>query len=152
MLDLQEISDRLELMDLMARYSHAVDTRAYGDFEEIFTPDAVIDYTAFGGPRGSVPEIQAYLAETLAPFPTFQHLIANPMLRIDGDTASGRTMCFNPMGVARAEGESGEPRMFFCGLWYLDRFERTPDGWRIAERSEEKSWTHNMGKAFGGRD
>lgn len=146
MLDQQEISDRLELIDLMVRYSHAVDTRAWDDFDEIFTEDAVIDYTAFGGPRGSVSEIKAYLAETLAAFPTFQHLVSNPMLDIDGDVATGRTMCFNPMGVARPD--SGDPRMFFCGLWYLDQFVRTGAGWRIRERSEEKSWIHNLGKAF----
>jgi len=151
MLELQEISDRLELMDLMVRYAHAVDNRSWDDFDQIFTPDAAIDYTVFGGPRGTVVEIKAYLAETLSAFPAFQHLVANPELRIDGDSATGRTMCFNPMGVARPEGE-GEPRMFFCGLWYLDSFVRTADGWRIHERVEEKSWTHNMGRAFGGRD
>jgi hypothetical protein len=150
MLDQQEISDRLELMDLMARYSHAVDTRAWDDFDVIFTPDATIDYTAFGGPRGSLAEIKDYLSSTLSAFPGSQHLIANPLLAIDGDSATGRTMCFNPMVVARPEGDPGEPRVFFCGLWYLDRFVRTPDGWRIAERSEEKSWTHNMGRAFAG--
>ena len=94
-------------------------------------------------------EIKAYLAETLAAFPAFQHLVSNPMLDIDGDTATGRTMCFNPMGVARPDGQPGEPRMFFCGLWYLDHFVRTSEGWRISERFEEKSWTHNMGRAFG---
>jgi len=151
MLDLQEISDRLELMDLMVRYSHAVDTRSWDDFDDIFTEDAVIDYTAFGGPRGSVDEIKAYLAETLATFPAFQHLVSNPMLDIVGDVATGRTMCFNPMGVSRPDGETGEPRVFFCGLWYLDQFVRTGDGWRIRERFEEKSWTHNMGRAFGGK-
>ena len=150
MLDQQEISDRLELIDLMVRYAHAVDTRAWDDFDDIFTPDATIDYTAFGGPRGTVPEIKAYLAETLAAFPAFQHLVSNPMLEIDGDAATGRTMCFNPMAVARPEGDEGGPRMFFCGRWYLDRFVRTAGGWRIAERSEEKSWTHNMARAFGG--
>jgi hypothetical protein len=151
MLDQQEISDRLELIDLMVRYSHAVDTRSWDDFDDIFTEDATIDYTAFGGPRGTVGEIKAYLAETLAAFPAFQHLVSNPMLQIDGDVATGRTMCFNPMGVARPDGEAGEPRMFFCGLWYLDQFVRTGAGWRINERFEEKSWTHNMGRAFGGK-
>jgi hypothetical protein len=152
MLELQEISDRLELMDLMVRYSHAVDNRSWTDFDDIFTADAVIDYTAFGGPRGTVAETKTYLEETMAGFPAFQHLLANPELRIDGDRATGRTMCFNPMGVARPDGERGEPRVFFCGLWYLDSFVRTADGWRIAARAEEKSWTHNMGRAFGGRD
>lgn len=151
MLSQQEISDRLELMDLMVRYSHAVDTRSWNTFDELFTADATIDYTAFGGPSGTVGEIKDYLASTLATFPAFQHLVSNPMLTIDGDAATGRTMCFNPMAVSRPEGEAGENKVFFCGLWYLDRFVRTTDGWRIAERSEEKSWVHNMGAAFGGR-
>jgi hypothetical protein len=145
------MSDRFELTDLLIAYSHAVDTSDWDRFDELFTADATIDYTAFGGPRGTVGETKAFLASTMPGFPAFQHLVANPMLRIDGDTATGRTMCFNPMAVARPEGESGEPRVFFCGLWYLDRFVRTPDGWRISERSEEKSWVHNMGPAFGGR-
>ena len=149
-MDLQEISDRLELMDLMVRYSHAIDTRRWDELDDVFTPDAHIDYTAFGGPEGSLAEIKEFLSSTLSGFPAYQHLLANPELRIDGDAATGRTMCFNPMGVARPEGESGEPRLFFCGLWYLDTFRRTEDGWRIATRSEEKSWVHNMGPAFGG--
>ena len=151
MLSQQEISDRLELMDLMVRYSDAVDTRSWDTFDDLFTPDATIDYTAFDGPRGTVAEIKEYLASVLPTFPAFQHMVSNPMLAIDGDTATGRTMCFNPMAVSRPEGDAGENRVFFCGLWYLDRFVRTADGWRIADRSEEKSWVHNMGPAFGGR-
>ena len=54
MLDLKEISDRLELMDLMVRYSHAIDTRSWDELDDVFTPDAVIDYTAFGGPLDDV--------------------------------------------------------------------------------------------------
>ena len=152
MLSQQEISDRLELMDLMVRYAHAVDTRSWDDFDHLFTPDAIIDYTAFGGSKGTLSETKAYLASVMPGFPGSQHLIANPLLTIDGDSATGRTMCFNPMAVARPEDDPGENRVFFCGLWYLDTFRRTADGWRIASRSEEKSWVHNMGRAFGGKD
>ncbi|NLA37333.1 MAG: nuclear transport factor 2 family protein, partial [Actinobacteria bacterium] len=59
MLELQEISDRLELIDLMVRYAHCVDTRNWAEFPGLFTPDAHIDYTAFGGPAGPVGEIAA---------------------------------------------------------------------------------------------
>jgi hypothetical protein len=150
MLSPQEMSDRFELMDLAVRYSHAVDTRSWDDYEALFTPDATVDYTAFGGPAGSVAEIRAWLEETMVGFVGSQHLVANPLLEVAGDTATGRTMCFNPMVVPRPEGDPGEPRVFFCGLWYLDRYVRTPEGWRIASREEEKSWAHNMGPAFGG--
>ncbi|MEI7591625.1 MAG: nuclear transport factor 2 family protein [Actinomycetes bacterium] len=152
MLSQQEISDRFELMDLLIKYSDAVDTRNWGAFDEIFTIDAIIDYSAFGGSIGTVAETKDYLASVMPDFPAFQHLVSNPLLVIDGDTASGRTMCFNPMAVARAADDPGEPRVFFCGLWYLDQFVRTDQGWRISARSEEKSWVHNMGPAFGGKN
>lgn len=135
MLSLQEISDRMEITDLMVRYSHAVDTRQWDQLAEIFTPDAVIDYTAMGGPSGGVDEIIAFLGTTMPNFPAFQHLLANSSIVVEGDTATARTMCHNPMALP-----GGNDRMMFCGLWYLDRFERTDGAWRIAERREEKSY------------
>ncbi len=47
MLSQQEISDRLELQDVVHAYSHAVDARDWDALDEVFVPDAVIDY-----PRG----------------------------------------------------------------------------------------------------
>lgn len=95
----------------------------------------VIDYTAVGGPRGGVAEITAFLSATMPNFPAFQHLLANSSIVVDGDSATARTMCHNPMALP---GENA--RMMFCGLWYLDRFERIEGAWRIAERVDEKSY------------
>ena len=44
MLPLQEISDRIEIDDLFARYCHAIDERDWDALDDIFTPDARIDY------------------------------------------------------------------------------------------------------------
>jgi hypothetical protein len=30
------------------------------------------------------------------------------------------------------------------GLWYLDDFACTPDGWRIAARRQQKGYLHNL--------
>jgi len=51
MLSLQEISDRLEIQDLFTAHSHAIDRRDWDALDRIFTPDAVIDYTAPTGWR-----------------------------------------------------------------------------------------------------
>lgn len=141
MLSLQEISDRLEIQDLLVRYSHAVDTRQWDALDEVFTPDAVIDYTAMGGVRGSVEEIKEFLASALAGFPAFQHLIANSSVSVDGDTASGRTMCHNPV-VLPGGGGDGSGGVLYCGLWYRDTFARVDGAWRIQERVEEKSYMY----------
>lgn len=144
MLSQQEISDRLEIEDLIASYSHALDGRDWESFDEIFTPDAVIDYTVMGGPRfeGDLPAVKAYLAETMQLMVTYQHLVASSRIRVDGDTAKVRTICFNPMVLNM--GPDKDPRVFFVGLWYRDTCIRTEAGWRISERVEELSYFYNF--------
>jgi len=141
MLSLQEISDRLEIQDLLARYSYAIDERNWDGLDAVFTPDAVIDYTETGGARGSVAQIKAWLPVALERFPKFQHMVATTKLELQGDKARSRTCLFNPM-VYRAE--DGAESVFFIGLWYRDTLVRTPDGWRIAERYEEMGYAHNV--------
>ncbi|MBU6393012.1 MAG: nuclear transport factor 2 family protein [Sphingomonadales bacterium] len=141
MLSLQEISDRIEIQDLFARYSFAIDERDWDALDTIFTPDAKIDYSETGGASGSLAEIKAWLPDALARFPMFQHLAATTKLVLDGDSATSRTILFNPMTYRP---EQGPDQVFFIGLWYRDRLVRTPDGWRIAERYEEMGWSHNV--------
>jgi SnoaL-like domain len=141
MLSLQEISDRLEIQDLMVRYSHAVDTRQWDALDEVFTEDALIDYTAMGGIRGNLEEIKEFLASAMAGFPAFQHLIANMSVTVDGDTATGRTMCHNPL-VLPGERSADNGGVLYCGLWYHDTFVRVDGAWRIKERVEEKSYMY----------
>ncbi|MCP3735908.1 nuclear transport factor 2 family protein [Sphingomonas sp. RP10(2022)] len=138
---LQEIGDRLEIQDLLARYSFAIDDRDWEALDSIFTADARIDYTQTGGAVGSLAQVKAWLPLALERFSRFQHLVATSTLDLAGDRASGRTILFNPM-VYR--GADGVEQTFFIGLWYRDVFVRTTDGWRIAERVEEMSWSHNV--------
>ncbi len=132
-LSLQEVSDRLEIQDLLVDYSHAIDTRDWDALDDVFTPDAFIDYSAFGGSTGDLATTKEFLASALAGFPGFQHMVATSKVTVDGDTALGRTICHNPMVMA-------DGNVFWCGLWYVDDFVRTPDGWRIRRRVEEKSY------------
>jgi ketosteroid isomerase-like protein len=145
-LSLQQVSDRLELEDLVHAYSHAVDARDWDALDALFTADAVVDYTEMGGPRGDLASTKAFLAQVMPLMTTTQHLVATSRFAVDGDAATGRSICFNPMGVA----VDGRPHTFFCGLWYRDRFVRTADGWRFAERYEERSYVHNPPPGFPG--
>ncbi len=137
MLSIQEMSDRLEIQDLMVHYSHAVDTRDWDRLDEIFTADAFIDYTAMGGPAGDLAATKKFLADVMPNFLAFQHLISNSSIIVDGDVATARTMCHNPMTVAGADGRE---QLMLCGLWYLDTFVRVDGRWRIQRRVEEKGY------------
>ena len=143
MLSLAEISDRLEIQQLLTDYSTAIDQRRFDDLDRIFTPDAYIDYRAMGGIDGPYPQVKAWLAEVLPNFPAYYHLIGNFDIRLAGDTATGRTMCFNPMQLSAgsgAPGSQGSPgsQILFCALWYDDEFVRTAHGWRLTRRVETK--------------
>jgi hypothetical protein len=144
MLSQQELSDRFEIQDLVFHYSHLIDTKDIERLrEDIFTADVHIDYSAFGGSVGNLEETLAFLTASLTTgmFPHSQHLNANVQVQLQGDSATGRVMCFNPMEMSLGEGKL---HTFFLGLWYLDEYRRTDKGWRIARREEVKSWTFNL--------
>lgn len=138
---LGELSDQAELQKLVVAYSYAIDEREWDKLDAIFTPGAHIDYTAMGGIKGDYATVKAWLGPALSHFPDFMHMIGNTLFEVDGDEASGKVACFNPMVVPKPE--SGNETMFL-GLWYLDRYQRTPQGWRISERVERKSYEFNM--------
>ncbi|HWH29042.1 MAG TPA: nuclear transport factor 2 family protein [Mycobacteriales bacterium] len=140
MLPLQEISDRLEIGDLVARYSTFIDGRRWDELDALFTDDAVLDYTATGAIRGSLPELQAFFAEMLPAFLATQHLTGASTVVVDGDRATATTPCFNPMVV-------NEQQVFFVGLWYDDVLVRSPDGWRFAERTQRRAYVHEPARS-----
>jgi len=141
----QEISDRMEINNLLIDYCSAVDAREIDAFDTIFTPDAFIDYTALGGIKGNLEEVKEYLKRVLPHFPASQHMIANSRVWLDGDTARARTMCHNPMVMVVPE--SGE-QVAFYGLWYIDQLVRTDAGWRIRRRVEERGYDFNVPAQF----
>lgn len=144
MLSQQELSDRFEIQDLVFYYAHLIDSKSFDTLREaVFTADAHIDYSAMGGSVGNLEETITFLKASVtdAAFPNTQHLNANVQVTLQGDEAVGRVMCFNPMEMRI--GEAGT-QTFFLGLWYVDGYRRTDQGWRIASRAEEKSWVFNL--------
>ena len=80
------------------------------------------------------------MKEALPAFSNTQHLNANIQIRVDGDRATGRVMCFNPMEMPLGE----ESQVFMLGLWYVDEYRRGDNGWQISSRREERSWVFNV--------
>lgn len=143
MLSQQQLSDRFEIQDLVFHYADLIDSKRFDELRDtVFSEDAHIDYSVFGGSVGDVEETIGFLkaAVTDELFPNSQHLNANVQVTLSGDTASGRVMCFNPMEMAMPDGST---QTYFLGLWYVDEYRRTVQGWRIARREEVKSWVFN---------
>lgn len=144
----QEMSDRWELQDLCFQYAHLVDSKNFDELRKVFTEDAHVDYSVYGGSVGSLEDTIAFLKKAVSDevFPNSQHLNANVQITVDGDSGTGRVMCYNPMELALPEGGT---QTFMLGLWYVDEYRRTADGWRISRRVEEKSWVFNAPDSMG---
>jgi len=134
-LTLQEVSDRIEINDLLVRYAKAIDTKDWALLDTCFLPDAHVDYVSSGGVAGPYPEVRAWLEKALAIFPVTVHAISNSEIDLDGDRATGRTIVSNPMQLPAGDGGKG-PQFTVYAL-YHDEIVRTPDGWRLGVRKEE---------------
>jgi hypothetical protein len=136
-LSLQEISDRIQIGDLLTRYTVAIDQKDWSLLDTCFTPDAHLDYTSAGGVAGDYPKVRAWLEAALASFPMTVHYITNSVVDLDGNAAKARTAVLNPMGF---QNEDGSMHLFTVGAHYNDELVRTDDGWRIRERIEESAF------------
>ncbi len=136
-LSLQDISDRIEINDLLIRYTKAIDQKDWKLLDSVFTPDAEVDYVSSGGIEGSYPEARAWLEKALAIFPTTVHFVTNSEVTLAGDRASARTAVYNPMFFRNPDGTLHH---FAVGAYYVDELVRTKQGWRIAKRREDQAF------------
>ena len=140
-MDLDQISDRLEIEVLLTRYTRAIDTGDWDRLDEVFLPDAQIDYTATGGIAGSYEQVKPWLAEMLPIFPRRMHALFQIDSQIDGDEATIAAYFHNPMLLQNPDGS--EVLVEFGGIYHHDLV-RTPNGWRSRKLLEELVWKRGM--------
>jgi hypothetical protein len=133
----ETLLQRNAISDLLDSYAEAVDGRDWASLRELFTADALLDYTSSGGPRGPREEVLAWVEQTLPTVRLTQHLITNKRITIDGYRATARSQMLNPLLLDGGEG----PQLILLGGHYDDRLQRSPDGWRIAQRVHTVAWT-----------
>jgi ketosteroid isomerase-like protein len=136
--DIQLLSDRAEITDVLIRYTRAIDTGDWDKLDTVFTPDAQINYVESGGIDASYDEVKPWLAEVLpAFFPKRMHTLGQIDIAVDGDTATVAAYFHNPM-----PGQD-EKVVEFGGLYHHELV-RTPDGWRSRRLHEEIVWKRTV--------
>ena len=141
MVDLQTLSDRLEIEDLLTRYTRAIDSGEWDRLDTVFTADAAIDYTSTGGIAGGYPEVKEWLAENLPMFPRRQHLLGQVEVALEGDAAAVTAYFLNPMVLPQPDGT--ELLWEFGGLYHHELV-RTGDGWRSGCLVEQLLWKRGL--------
>jgi hypothetical protein len=142
-MDLQQISDRIEIQDVLTRYTRSIDEGKWDGLDTVFTPDAQIDYTESGGIAGSFPEAKKWLSETLpAFFSATLHTIGQVSVEYDGpDQATVVAYFDNPMYL---RSDDDQPKVVEVGGKYHHTMIRTAEGWRSRKLHEEMVWKRGI--------
>ena len=122
-----ELAGRIEIRDLTARFTDAVNRRAPKELADLFTEDG--QWHVPGLPVATGREaISTVLSGLLKNFTRLIQLTHSGHVDITGDTATATWYI-----TENAEDTDGNA-FAFTGV-YTDRLARTEDGWRFASRS-----------------
>lgn len=136
-MELQELADRQEIVDVITRYTRAIDTRSWDDLDHVFTDDAILDYSAVGGPADRLEVAKPWVAQGLGGFLRYQHIIGQVAIELDGDNARATAYFTNPMVAPTPDG--GES-LVEVGGYYHHELVRTSDGWRSRRMVDDNVW------------
>ena len=136
-MNLQQLQDKIEIQELLARYARGLDTKDWDLWRSVFVPDAVMDYSSAGIPVGKRDEIAVTFEQAFTTIPWAQHFISNVEVDLDGDRAKVRAYFFNPMQLPAMDEQSA------CGGTYEHDMVRTEDGWKSEKVVENNMWFQN---------
>jgi len=128
-LTIEEMLDRVEINDLLVRYCGALRSKDLSLLDEVFSPDAVIDYTRIGGDRTGVEATKTWLSTLLDAITRFDLYVGDSEFEFAADRSSA-TVSTTWHGLFVPAND--DPVLQVYGH-YVDRLIHT-DVWRIAER------------------
>jgi ketosteroid isomerase-like protein len=125
--------DRWALQDLVCRYFDAVDDQDAEAFSTVFLPDATADLGVPDAPPcAGRDEILALILATVEPLDSTDHQLGTHRVLQGPGGVRGRTT------VTAHHFKDGA--RYTLGCRYTDEFEKTPDGWRIRNRTLTVLW------------
>jgi ketosteroid isomerase-like protein len=125
-------ADRAEVLDLVSICAISIDTKDWATVASCFTDDAEVD---FGGRVGAVRGASAaaeVLRRTLDSLDSSQHMVANSVVRLNGDEATH-------IGYIHAQHRRGT-ELYTVGARYDDVLRRTEQGWKLCRRVVSRIW------------
>jgi hypothetical protein len=130
MSDFQRIADRIEIEALRGEFTDALMMRDYDRFASLFTRDGVWRIPYINVELVRRDEIRAGIERMQGLWDYFVQTPHPGTIQLDGDTAVGRSYV-SELGHMR----SGRSELNYAV--YHDRYQRTLDGWKFAERVYE---------------
>ena len=135
--ELQRLSDRAAIEDVIYRYATAFDARDAAGVASCFTDDATAEFGGVAVTGGGVA-IAAFLhlaGGVPRPEPTAGHYFTNVRVTIGEGTAHAESYA-----ISCRPGPDAPERFTMRGLRYHDDLVRADGSWRIARRVHNADW------------
>ena len=133
----QEVSDRLAILDVLAKHCRGVDRANESILKSCYWPDAEV---AYGGFNGNAHQFCAMLPAAIRAYARTQHSISNTAFEFLGDVALVET--YVTAYHYRAVEGGTDTEMTYLGR-YLDRLQKRGDVWKILHRQVVMDWNQN---------
>lgn len=129
-------ADRDAVLDVLARFAHAIDGRDWELYRSVLADEIDVDYTSYRpGSRQRMPA-DAWVDRARRLFPGLdatQHVLVNPWVQAEGDAVRVRTSM-------RADHFLDDER-YSLGGTYEHRLAREGGAWRITAVTLTVTWT-----------
>lgn len=133
-MDIQELSDRAEIADVLYRYARGIDSKDWTLWRSAFLEDAHLDYSSAHGPVGDRETIAQWLEASFAHIEGAHHHITNIEIVVNGNEATATALFYNPFRAAWTEKFSS------AGGYYHHTLTRTAEGWKSRKLVEDNRW------------
>lgn len=126
------------------------DRREWEQLEALFSEQVLVDYTSLNGgdpAQVSRGDLVAGWRETLGPLAATQHLIASPIVTLNGDTAT----CVANFQATHLAPVAGDDARWTLGGHYYFALVRLAERWRINEVTMTAVWETGSRDVIGAR-
>lgn len=136
---IENLVARQQITDVLYSYARGWDRRDEDLIRSCFWPDSTHQHGAF---KGKSQDFITAGWKATATLKGCSHLIANPLVVIEGDKAVSECQFLSHHRRDKKTGD-GEEYWYLKGR-YLDRFERRDGTWKIAHRRGLHDWSQTL--------
>lgn len=126
---LQTAEDLIAIQQLFNRYGNYLDAGEFDKYAELFAEDGELKLGPMGRVTGRAAIAEMMSKQLSASIGQSYHIISNPVIDLDGDTATSEVMW---SVIYRGDGE--KPVLGMIGR-HRDELQRTADGWKFKVRA-----------------